>query len=190
MSVPDTVRHGSRDGDLRELPGLGLQLPHDRHPGRRRPRAAEAPARHRRAPPRARRALSPSCSPASTASRPPIEPELGALQLAELLRAPRPGHRPARRHAAHARPRASPRAAASCASTSRPAYGDLPRRIPCRAPRPRATTASCCRSMRQMTDEEQAQVVEGLAEAVERLRRAPPLHAARAVERPRAAAEA
>ena len=57
MSVPDTVRHGSRAGHLRELSDRRLQLPHDRHSGRDRPRAAEAPARYRREPPRARRAL-------------------------------------------------------------------------------------------------------------------------------------
>ena len=105
MSVPDTVRHGSAQVIFESYPDRRLQLPHDRHPGRGRPRAAEAPAGDRRGPPRARRALPRSCWRTSPASALPHRAGVGAQQLAELLRAPAAGSRPARRHAAHARRR-------------------------------------------------------------------------------------
>ena len=40
MSIPDTARHAATIGGLRELPGCGVQLPDDRHPGGDRTRAA------------------------------------------------------------------------------------------------------------------------------------------------------
>ena len=43
MSVPDTVRHAAKRSRFRVSPGLGIQLPHDRHPGGGRPRAAQTP---------------------------------------------------------------------------------------------------------------------------------------------------
>ena len=42
MSVPDTARHASSRGRLRGYTGARVQLPHDRHPGRGRPRAADS----------------------------------------------------------------------------------------------------------------------------------------------------
>ena len=126
------------DGDLRGLPGPGLQLPDDRHPGGDRPRAAQAPAR--RSSPR-RRALA-DALPRRLAGldgvAAPRRARLGALQLAELLRAPRPTTSTSARSCSTCSTAASPRAAASCASISSRPTRDLPQRAPAAALRGRA----------------------------------------------------
>ena len=76
------------EGDLRVVPDRRLQLPHDGHPGRGRPRTAQAPARDRRAPPRDRRPLSRVADADIPGIALPTRAGHCAQQLAELLRAP------------------------------------------------------------------------------------------------------
>ena len=120
MSVPDTVRHGASQVIFESYPVARLQLPHDRHPGGGRPRAAEAPAGDRRR----RAARWPSATATLLGGHPgpgaAARAGLGAEQLAELLRAPARRLRPARGDAARCSTTASRRAAASCAATASP----------------------------------------------------------------------
>ena len=143
----ERARHGAarlEPGDLRGVPDGRLQLPDDRHPGGRRPRAAEAPAGDRRSSggdwPHATR----RCSRTSPGLALPGGAGLGALELAELLRAPADGLRPARGDAGDARRR---RQHAPRHHVQPPRAGlrsDVPLRHRCRTRSRRRTAASCC----------------------------------------------
>src|SRR5262249_26639320 len=91
-------------GDLRVVSRARIQLPDDRHPGGRRPGAAEAPARNRRRAAGARRAL-PGAAGRRAWPDAAARARLGTQQLAELLRAAAAWMRSAPRHAADARGR-------------------------------------------------------------------------------------
>ena len=145
MSVTDMARHTSSRVLVSELRRARVQLPHDGHPGRRRPRAADAPA------PRSSSAAghwptgTTSCWPTCRVEL-PAEPEWARTNWQSFwVRLP-DADRPAGRHAAPARRAASRPGAASCAPTAspptRPSHGG-----PERAGWPRASArrigASC-----------------------------------------------
>ena len=95
MSVPDTVRHGAEQVIFESYPDARLQLPHDGHPGGRRPGAAQAPAGDRRAPAARWPRATATAWRRSRGSRSRSEPAWARTQLAELLRAAARPLRPA-----------------------------------------------------------------------------------------------
>ncbi len=117
----ERARHGPprrEPGDLRGVPDRRLQLPHDRHPGRRRPRAAEAPARDRPGAPRDGRALPRAArrrSPASCCRTSPT----GRAATGRASACACPTAATSARSCSRCSTTASPRAAASCAAIAR-----------------------------------------------------------------------
>ena len=105
MDVPAHARHVSPEVIAEGYRRARIQLPPYRRAGRDRPGAARQATGHREPPPRARDSLPGVAARPISALTLPLEPHMGAQQLAKLCGGPRHYRRPASNHAGLARSR-------------------------------------------------------------------------------------